>query len=140
MKKLCFILLPIAVNFATLYAQNNGAQLKFIDTLCYGEPTYDFGTIPEGPLAKHIFVFKNVGKESLIIHHVSPSCGCTIADWSTQPILPGKNGTIHVQMITQGRVGAFSKSFYIGSNAISEGGRYVLHIKGIIVPDTVKKL
>ncbi len=100
--------------------------------------TYDFGKIPEGPVAEHIFEFKNVGKEPLIISNASASCGCTTPEWNKEPILPGKKGKITVRYNTQGRVGPIAKSVYVSSNAALPEGkdRYELYIKGEVLAPT----
>jgi len=100
--------------------------------------TYDFGKVPEGPVAEHVFEFKNVGKEPLIISNANASCGCTTPEWNKEPILPGKKGKITVRYNTQGRVGPIAKSVYITSNAALEEGkdRYELYIKGEVVAAT----
>jgi hypothetical protein len=94
--------------------------------------TFDFGTIKEGPVAEHVFEFKNVGKEPLIIQSASASCGCTTPEWPKEPIMPGKKGKITVHYNTQGRVGPFNKTVYLTSNAVSDKERYELNIKGTV--------
>lgn len=97
-----------------------------------GGETHDFGTLKEGPVAEYTFVFKNVGKEPLIIQNASASCGCTTPEWPKEPILPNKKGKIVVRYNTQGRVGPFNKTVFITSNAASEKERYELFIKGTV--------
>lgn len=133
MKKLAVTLLFLAIGFVGAYAQanKNMPQFQFKDK----NDTYDFGTLKEGPVAEHIFEFKNIGKEPLIIQSASASCGCTTPEWPKEPILPGKTGKLIVRYNTQGRVSPFSKDVYIQSNAFVPDGkeRYELHIKGTVV-------
>lgn len=118
----------------------NAAKFQFTDK----NSTFDFGKIPEGPVAEHVFEFKNIGKEPLIISNANASCGCTTPEWNKEPILPGKKGKVTVRYNTQGRVGPIAKSVYITSNAALEDGkdRYELYIKGEVVapatPDAPK--
>ncbi|MBX3595441.1 DUF1573 domain-containing protein [Sphingomonas sp.] len=114
--------------FPAFSAAQNPKAPRFL----FSGETFDFGTIPEGPVAEHIFMFKNVGKEPLIIQSASASCGCVTPDWPKEPILPGKSGKIIVHYSTQGRVGPFSKTVYIASNVASERDRYELYIKGTV--------
>src|SRR5690242_14041199 len=118
MKKLFITLVCLSVGFISAQAQTqpapkdpNAPQFKL------KEETYDFGTIKEGPIAEHVFEFKNTGKEPLIIQNASASCGCTTPEWPKEPILPGKKGKLTVRYNTQGRVGPFNKDIYIQSNA-----------------------
>ncbi|GAA4448728.1 DUF1573 domain-containing protein [Rurimicrobium arvi] len=110
----------------------NAPKFQFVDK----NDTYDFGKIPEGPVAEHVFVFKNTGKKPLIISNANASCGCTTPEWNKEPIAPGKTGKITVRYNTQGRVGPIAKSVYITSNAAPVDGkeRYELYIKGEVVP------
>ena len=112
----------------------NAPKFLFMDK----NNTYDFGKVPEGPVAEHVFEFKNVGKEPLIISNCNASCGCTTPEWNKEPILPGKKGKITVRYNTQGRVGPIAKSVYVTSNAALEDGkdRYELYIKGEVVAPT----
>ncbi len=131
MKHLLTTLL-LAFSFLAVNAQNNPNAPKFE---FIGSETHDFGELPEGPIAEHVFKFKNTGKEPLIIQGASASCGCTVPEWPKQPILPGKNGEIRVKYNTQGRVSPFNKDIYIQSNAVVPDGRdrYELHIKGTVL-------
>lgn len=120
-----------AASAAKKVVNKNAPKFQFVDK----NDTYDFGKVPEGPVAEHVFEFKNVGKEPLIISNCNASCGCTTPEWNKEPILPGKKGKITVRYNTQGRVGPIAKSVYITSNAALPDGkdRYELYIKGEVV-------
>jgi len=100
-------------------AQNPDA-IKFVNEI------HDFGTIPEGPTAEYEFVFKNTGKEPIIIQKAQPSCGCTTPSYSKDPILPGATGSIKAAYATQGRPNAFTKTITVQTNV----GTKILTIKG----------
>jgi len=95
--------------------------------------TYDFGDVPEGPEAVHEFVFTNTGNMPLIINSASASCGCTVVEWTKEPVLPGKKGKVTVKYNTDGRVGPFNKDVFIKSNAKGLQNTFIVHIKGIVV-------
>jgi hypothetical protein len=99
-----------------------------IDDLAFTDVSHDFGNIPEGPDAQHIFTFKNNGKEPIIIQKAQPSCGCTVPSFSSEPVPPGGTGKIDVAYHTKGRPNAFTKSITVVSNA----GTKVLTIKGSV--------
>ncbi len=67
----------------------------------------------------------------LIISSVRPTCGCTIADYPKEPILPGKSGKIAVTY-NAAAGGAFTKAIVVTSNATE--GNTSLIIKGEVVP------
>ena len=112
------------VSDPAIHATAEGATtIKFLK----GE-THDFGSIKEGDAADAEFVFKNTGKEPLIIQNVNPACGCTAPSWSKEPVAPGKKGVIKASYGTRGRVGPFNKSISVTSTA----GTTVLWIKGTV--------
>jgi hypothetical protein len=101
-------------------SSQNAENMKFVSEV------HDFGTIPEGPNAEYEFVFKNTGKEPIIIQRAQASCGCTTPSWTKDPILPGKTGSLKASYGTQGRPNAFTKTITVVSNV----GTKVLTIKG----------
>jgi hypothetical protein len=94
------------------------------------EKTYDFGKIPQGNPVIAEFHFKNPSMVPLIIIAVKPSCGCTIADYSKEPIQPQKTGIIQVTFDAKD-TGYFQKSIAVDTNA--EEGSETLIIKGEVI-------
>lgn len=92
--------------------------------------THNFGEIPEGPVARHEFKFKNIGTAPLILSGVNASCGCTTPTWTKEPIKPGETGVIVAEYDSRNRPGAFNKNISVWSNA--ENGNIVLYIKGSV--------
>jgi hypothetical protein len=127
MKKIIIALSLVAGTF-TIHAQINIAPtFSFKD----GD-TFDFGTVTEGPAAEHKFVFTNAGESPLVIMNATTSCGCTVANYTKAPVLPGGQGAIDASMTTKGHVGPFTKDVYVQSNAAKGNERYILHIKGMV--------
>jgi hypothetical protein len=62
------------------------------------------------------FIFKNTGKDPLVLKNVRSSCGCTIPQWPKEPIKKGEQGKIKVRYNTR-ITGTFSKSISVYSNA-----------------------
>jgi hypothetical protein len=91
---------------------------------------HDYGTINEGDDGICLFTFTNTGKEPLVLSNVTASCGCTVPDWSKEPVMPGKKGEISVKYNTS-RTGGFSKNVTVYSNAASNPS-VVLQIKGAV--------
>lgn len=123
MKKFAFILLTMCLSVSFAMAQKNGAAMKF------DKMVHDFGKVPEssGKITTD-FTFTNTGKAPLVINRVQASCGCTTPEYSKEPILPGKKGTIKVTYNTAGRVYAFNKKITVFTN-ISDSV-FTLSIKG----------
>jgi hypothetical protein len=86
------ILLSVAV-FAL--ATTAFAQKKIADVAKFTNETIDFGKIKQGVPQKGTFTVTNISKEPLIIEQANPTCGCTISDYTKEPIAPGKSGVIN---------------------------------------------
>jgi hypothetical protein len=93
--------------------------------------TVDFGKIEQGKPVSAQFEFKNPTMVPLLISSVRPTCGCTIADYPKEPILPGKSGKIAVTY-NAAAGGVFTKAIVVTSNATE--GNTSLIIKGEVVP------
>ena len=71
----------------------DGAQVG--EVVEFDKTVHDFGDISvnDGPVTC-TFTVKNIGKEPIAIYEVVTSCGCTDAQWTREPIQPGKTGAI----------------------------------------------
>ncbi len=89
------------------------------------------------PLNFNVF-YKNIGEEPLIISKVRTSCSCTVASYSTAPLLKGETDKIVLKLDT-GKPGTFIKSVAIYSNASNaydetiNSSRIVFKIKWVVV-------
>lgn len=90
----------------------------------------NYGKIDKGADGERVFVFTNSGDAPLVIKSIKSSCGCTVPKKPEAPIMPGAKGEIKVSYDTK-RVGGFSKSITIFSNAISSKQK-VIKIKGYV--------
>lgn len=75
---------------------------------------HDFGdiTLSDGAV-NCIFTFKNISNSPIVVHNVVSSCGCTTPEWTKQPVLPGKEGTIKARFSNDQGEGAFDKSLTV---------------------------
>ena len=101
----------------------------------FDKTTYDFGTLLWKTPAKATFTVTNEGDKPLVISNVTTSCGCAVADWTKQPIAPGKSGTV-TSTYDAKALGHFQKSVGIYCNA-SDRPIY-LAIKGEVSADPTK--
>jgi len=105
--------------------------------ITFEKTTYDYGTIEKGSDGTCEFVFKNTGKQPLILNNCKSSCGCTVPKWPKEPIKKKQKGVIKVKYNTN-RVGNFAKSVTVYSNAKNSPVR--LTIKGKVKnPEGVQK-
>ncbi len=102
MKKLLFSFAAFAL------AATSFAQVKSDDIAKIKMETVEMGKIPQGIPAPAVFTVVNTGTKDLIIESASPTCGCTIGDYTKTPIAPGKTGTI-TATYNAGGLGAFEK-------------------------------
>ena len=131
MKKIGFILFALVLSTNFMLAQATGVN-KNAPKAEFVKETHDFGKVEEsaGTVTTE-FKFKNTGKAPLIIQRVQASCGCTTPEYTNEPILPGKTGTIKVTYSTVGRPGVFNKDVTIFTNV--PDAIYKVHIKGEVV-------
>jgi hypothetical protein len=102
---------PAAVPAATFANPAKAPKIKFLTV------KHDFGKVEEGPEVKKLFRFANLGKGTLRIERVQPSCGCTGAEADGRnEIPPGESGAIRVSYNTNGRPGHTIKTVTVVTN------------------------
>ncbi|MCS3871577.1 hypothetical protein J3D55_004493 [Chryseobacterium ginsenosidimutans] len=65
-----------------------------LTTIALSENNFDFGNVKKGDKVQHIYEVTNTGTNPLVISEVKPGCGCTVPDFTKEPIMPGKKGKI----------------------------------------------
>ena len=123
MKKL-FVMTMLLMCGLTVALAQKPAEIKF-DKL-----THDFGTFSEKePVVTCIFTYTNVGELPLVINQAVASCGCTVPEYTKDPVKPGEKGQIKVTYNGTGKFpGHFKKSITIRTNGAVEMTR--LYIEG----------
>ena len=99
--------------------------------ITFDKLSYDWGQINEGDKMTHVFKFKNIGKEDLIISSVRPSCGCTTPEWPKEPIKAGAENEIKVIFDSNHKQGDVLKTIAVTAN--TEPAITTLTIKGNII-------
>jgi hypothetical protein len=87
MKKL--LLVALIFSSTSIFAQKKADDIAKLNV-----ETYDFGKIKQNVPAIATITVTNIGTDPLLIEQATPSCGCTISDYTKTPIAPGKTGTI----------------------------------------------
>jgi hypothetical protein len=77
---------------------------------------HDFGTVPEGPKVVYEYKVKNTGQAPLIIQNAQPSCGCTVPNWTKEPIPVGGTGFVKAEFDTNGKQGVQNKTITVTAN------------------------
>ncbi len=77
---------------------------------------HDFGTIKEGEKVSYTYSFKNTGEAPLIIQNAQPSCGCTVPEWSKEPIPVGGTGFVKAEFDSNGKPNIQNKTITVTAN------------------------
>ncbi len=90
-----------------LFAFSGASQVEWI-----GGRTFDFGDIEKGVPASATFTYKNISDEPIVLEVVRSTCGCTVSEWSKQPVEPGQTDSI-VVVYSAHKAGYFQKKIKV---------------------------
>lgn len=123
MKKFILMTLMLVCGITMASAQKP-AEIVFDKTV------HDFGTFSEkNPVVTCTFNFVNKGEKPLVINQAMASCGCTVPEYTKEPVQPGQKGEIKVTYNGAGKFpGHFKKSITVVTNGTVEKTR--LYIEG----------
>jgi hypothetical protein len=116
----------------TSMVASDSIATKALTSIAFADTVHEFGTIKEGEKVSYIFKYKNTGDNPLILEDVRPSCGCTLPEWTKDPIAPGAEGIIKVVYNSEGRPGEFHKTITVIANTAAEV--VLLKIQGKVTP------
>jgi len=101
-------------------------------SIYFPEDSWDFGEIAPDKLPTHIFKFKNIGDEVLIIKETEVSCeSCIDLIISTEELNPGEEGELKITVNSLDMIGRFTKRIYVESND-PVNPRVVVTVSGFI--------
>lgn len=108
-------------------------------TIQWRDTAIDFGSKKMGDLVGITFICKNTGDKPLYLYNVRPSCGCTVADYTKEPIAPGQEGKINAQFDTKkSHPGEVHKLIFVNANNSNKAPTN-LKFTGIILPSDSSK-
>lgn len=113
MKRKSLIVTLFALSFAVVAFAGALASFKWSET------SQSLGKIPQGKPVTITYQFTNTGNDPLKVMKVNVQCGCTVADYTKEAVLPGKSGFVKATF-NAATPGAFNKTVTVESNA-SEG-------------------
>jgi hypothetical protein len=96
----------------------------------WAKTTVDLGKIKSNNPVTHEFKFTNTGNTTLVISSVKASCGCTVAEYSKNPIPAGSTGFVSATY-NAATLGVFTKTVTVVAN--TEEGSTMLVIKGEVI-------
>lgn len=126
-----YLLSFIALGFQSFSNPSLTDEPKEIE---WKKTTHDFGEIVQGTKAKYTFTFTNKGTSPIVISNATASCGCTVPNFSKEPVAPGAQGSVTAIFDSSGKNGNFAKNITVATNV----GQSILYIKGNIVPEQSK--
>jgi putative ubiquitin-RnfH superfamily antitoxin RatB of RatAB toxin-antitoxin module len=113
MKRKSLIVTFFAMSLAVVALAGTLASFKWNTT------SQNLGKIQKDKPVTITYEFTNSGKDPLKIMKVNVQCGCTVADYTKEAVLPGKSGFVKATF-NAATVGTFNKTVTVESNA-SEG-------------------
>lgn len=125
MKKLLSLVVLFSCLSVVAFAQ---AKKAAGPVMTFKETSVDYGVIDQGDDPYREFSFTNTGSEPLLIKNAKGSCGCTVPEYSQEPVMPGETGTLKVRYDTK-RVGPINKTITVTTNETGNETR-ILYIKG----------
>lgn len=78
-------------------------------SIAWNETVHDFGKVKQNDPAEVTFTFKNTGQAPVVVTAARSSCGCTVAEYTKEPVKPGASGTVKATY-NSARVGVFTKT------------------------------
>lgn len=112
-------------------AADRDAESGKFPVMTFEEGQFDFGTIDQGTNVEHVFKFKNTGDAPLMIVNAKSSCGCTVPEYTKEPVAPGDSGEMLVKFNGSGQ-NQVSKTVTITAN--TKRGNETLTIKAFVTP------
>jgi len=91
---------------------------------------YNFGTIESGEVVSYAYKFTNTGNIPLIITNAEGSCGCTVAYFPQEPVMPKEKSEVRIEFDTKNKRGNYNNIVKIAANTYPS--RTTLKIKGTI--------
>jgi hypothetical protein len=110
------------------------SQCSRVPVIRFEKEIYDFGVAEEEEKIEYTYVFKNTGREPVVIRHVQSSCVCaTVLDYD-RTIAPGKKGRIPITFTAPRYNGNILKLINVKTN-VPEQETIRLIFKGkVIIP------
>lgn len=109
----------------------NFTTMEWMDTV------KTFGTVKQGGVETMEFKCKNTGDKPLYIVSVHPSCGCTLADYTKEPVKPGEMGKVVAQFDTKkGHPGEIRKTISVRANNKNQTVPYLVFTGTLLAADT----
>ncbi len=105
---------------------DSASSVGQLGCLVFDDTLHDFGRIKAGEIVTTEFTMTNTGKQDLIIYDAKVGCGCTVPEYTEEPLKPGASDVIKVRFNSEGKTGYNDKTVLIHTNG--NPALYTLHI------------
>jgi hypothetical protein len=85
---------------------------KADDVIKMNTETHNFGKVKQNVPVTYYFEITNTSDKPVVVENAAASCGCTVPEKPTQPIMPGKSDKLKV-VYNAAAVGPINKEIYI---------------------------
>jgi hypothetical protein len=109
---------PSVVNNPATANEGNKTDPEAIPVFTFEKDNHEFGVIQQGEKVTYAFKFQNTGKAPLVISSANASCGCTVPEYSKNPVKPGESGFVTVTFDSEGKSGMTSKTITLIANTV----------------------
>jgi hypothetical protein len=131
MKKITLFALAIVCSLVAM-------SQKVDEVIKMNTDTHNFGKIKQNVPVTYYFEIKNTSDRPVVVENTSASCGCTVPEKPTQPIMPGRSEKLKV-VYNAAALGPINKDIYIKLAGISE--QKIIHITGeVLSPEAYEAL
>lgn len=126
---------PIDISTSTINeATTTGISASNLPIIKFEKELHDFGRIYQSEKVSYTFKFKNIGLADLIIKDAKATCGCTVPEFSKEPIPSGGEGEIEVTFDSNNRVGRQVKTITVWTNCQPDQNKLEI-VTEIVVPN-----
>lgn len=106
-------------------------------TVTWQDSIKDFGKISMGEKVKITFNCTNTGPRPLYISDVRPGCGCTLAEYTKEPIPPGGEGKVVAEFDSnKSHPGTVRKTVFVRTNTKVDRSTYLIFSGEILESDS----
>lgn len=97
---------------------------------------HDFGdvAVSDGKLTC-FYKFRNISDKPIAVYEISSSCGCTTVNWTKEPVLPGKTGSIKAVFDNEDGPNSFDKTLTAYISGLDKP--VILHMRGVVHPKSI---
>jgi hypothetical protein len=99
MKKIFF--LGLALSLLASCGSDSPSEIVGYKTTMKVQNVYNAGKVARGEVIKATFIIENTGEYPLVISDATPSCSCTVSDFTKDPIPPGEKGFVKASVNTE---------------------------------------